>query len=258
MDLGLNGKAVVVTGATSGIGYETALCFAREGAKVAICARSEEGIARAIETSAQLGLTLIGKRCDVGEEGDVAQLMQWAAKHLGAIDVLVNNAGIVGKGAPLVEGDEEEFDRIIGINLKGAWLGCKHAVPYMRKGGGGVILNTSSYAAVMPSAGGGMYAVSKAGLNMLTQSLAQELGADNIRVNAVIPGRIETPMAEKAHKEHPRAYLYPIALGRFGQTQDVAQLMVFLASDAASYITGQCIRACGGKFISQPLPEELL
>ncbi len=245
-------KAVLVTGGGSGIGLATALAFAREGARVAIADvsadRGEEGLAAARADGHEF-LFLPG---DVAREADAARMVQEVTSTFGRLDVVFNNAGILIE-APAHEMTEADWDRILAVNLKGVFLVSKHAVRQMLRQGGGVIVNTASVDAIVGDEDAPAYAASKAGVAQLTRSMALAYAERGIRVNAVCPGWTETRMfrqeaesrrvgladyRDRAAAQHP--------LGRVGRPQEIAQVVLFLASDDASYMTGALVVADGG------------
>ena len=250
MELGLNQKVVVITGGASGIGLATALAFANEGAKVAICSRTADKLNSAAALFAERGGELFTSIVDVSVEEELQAFAKRVYEHFGQIDVWINNAGISPK-ARLIDMTGTEWDNLMRTNLRAVFLGSQFAAKLMRKQGGGVILNAASYAAVMPSATSGAYAAAKSGVVSLTRSLAAELAPLNIRVIAYIPGIIATEITKKRMEQFGTQMLSQISLQRWGQTEEVANVLVFLASEKASYITGTAIEISGGKFSIQ-------
>jgi glucose 1-dehydrogenase len=248
----LQGKNTLVTGASSGIGQAIAIRFAEEGASVAINYRS--GAQQAEETLAQAQkANPAGKyftvQADVSKEEDVKAMFAKTLEAFGSLDVLVNNAGIQ-KPAPSHEIEAADFDRIIGVNLRGPFLCAREAIRHFltRNGRGGVILNNSSVHEIIPKPKYLSYSISKGGMENLTKSLALEYADRNIRVNAVGPGAVVTPI-NRAWIDNPKArgeVESHIPIGRAGASSEIAAVFAFLASDEASYITGQTIFACGG------------
>ena len=252
----LKDKITIVTGAASGIGKATAVNFAREGATV-MCAdlnaNGAEAVARQI---ADTGGEASSFMADVSEEGDVQNMIGETVKRWGRLDVLYNNAGI-GFGLPVTQVPVDQWDRLIDINLRGVFLGCKHAIPEMLKSGGGAIVNTASDAGLRGSAMLSTYCASKGGVVLLTKALAVEWARQGIRVNCVCPGVIQTPILDPfiaqaqqmfgvAPEEQWRQMgeIHPI--GRVGQADEVARAVTFLASDEASFITGVALPVDGG------------
>lgn len=254
---GLPGRVAVVTGAASGIGRATAEVFAEAGASVVLGdldAEAAEAVAKGIREG---GGRAVAQRVDVSQRAEVGSLVARAVREFGGLDVLANIAGIPCDGR-LEELDEKAFERILGVNLKGTLYGCQAAIPEMRKRGGGCILNVSSGAIDLPVAGYGAYAITKAGVAQLTQTLAQEVGADGIRVNAIAPGATVTAFTQRHLKNadgslNQAAYSGFIAkmesmspIGKVGEAIDQAWLMLYLASEAGRFCTGQIWRANGG------------
>jgi NAD(P)-dependent dehydrogenase (short-subunit alcohol dehydrogenase family) len=225
----LENKVALITGGTTGIGRETAVLFAREGAKVVFSGRRE------VEGNETLNLVRAAGgdgqfvKSDVSKSGDVESLVQKTIEQYGRLDVAFNNAGIEGAWAPLIEQTEENWDQVQNINLKGVWLSMKYEILQMLKqGGGGAIVNMSSVAGLIGAAGAGVYVASKHGVIGLTKSAAIEYAADGIRVNAVCPAVIETAMAERAFGEPEvnKRMLSLHPLGRFGKPLEVAEAVL--------------------------------
>jgi glucose 1-dehydrogenase len=243
----LKGKNVLITGASSGIGRAIAIRFAREGANIAVNHFRDEDGAR--ETLGLLeGGAGIAVQADVSDESQVADMFAQARERFGGIDVLVNNAGIQ-KPCPSHEIDMKDFDRIIGVNLRGAFLCAREAIRgFLAQGRGGVVLNNSSVHEVIPKPKYLSYSITKGGMENMTKSLALEYADRGIRVNAVGPGAIVTPInLAWINNDKARAEVEShIPMGRAGSADEIAGVFAFLASDEASYITGQTIFACGG------------
>lgn len=250
--MALDGKTAIVTGAAGGIGYAIAERFLREGVRVMIADVNAEKGAQAVKDLEKLGEARFVK-ADVGKSLDVHNLVASAIDALGDIDILVNNAGIV-HGADFLELKEEDFDRVLRVNLKGPFLVGQAVARYMVekvRGGGspGTIINMSSVNAVFAIASQLPYSVSKGGVNQLTKAMALALAPHDIRVNAIGPGSIMTDMLTSVNAD-PAArdrILSRTPLGRIGDPQEIASIAAFLASDDASYITGQTIYADGGR-----------
>ena len=240
----LEGKVALVTGATSGIGLATVRAFAREGAIVIINGRSEE---KGLEIERELkdkGYDVVFIKADVSKSSEVKAMFKRVEETLGKLHILVNNAG-VPSFASLMELTEEEWDRVININLKGVFLCSKYAVPLMIKSGGGVIINVSSVLGLVGSRGELAYCASKGGVIALTRAMALELAQYNIRVNCVCPGSVETKMFKKVIER--KGYevimkgLESIPLKRPAKPEEIAEVILFLASDMSSYMTGSVI-----------------
>jgi NAD(P)-dependent dehydrogenase (short-subunit alcohol dehydrogenase family) len=249
MSKDLENKVALITGGTTGIGRDTAVLFAKEGAKVVFSGRRE------VEGNETLNLVRASGgsghfvRSDASKSADIESLVQKTVEKYGRLDVAVNNAGIEGKWAPLIEQTEESWDQVHSINLKGVWLSMKYEVLQMLKqGGGGAIVNMSSVAGLIGAAGAGVYVASKHGVLGLTKSAAIEYAAHGIRVNAVCPAVIETAMAERAFGDPAvsKRMLSLHPLGRFGKPMEVAEAILWLCSDKSSFTTGQCLGIDGG------------
>jgi NAD(P)-dependent dehydrogenase (short-subunit alcohol dehydrogenase family) len=243
----LENKIALVTGGTSGIGRATALAFAREGATVVIAGRRQaEGEAVAAEVRA-LGGEALFVQTDVADEAQVARLVAKTVETYGRLDVLFNNAGVEGAfGVPLHENSNDNYAQLFEINVRGLFWVQKHATQAMLKTGGGSIVNTSSIAGQIGFAGASLYDASKHAVEGITKTTALELAKSGVRVNAVAPGAIQTEMADRALGEGKNyvASLHP--LGRLGLPEEVAEAVVFLSSDRASFITGQSLAVDGG------------
>jgi NAD(P)-dependent dehydrogenase (short-subunit alcohol dehydrogenase family) len=258
----LEGKVAVVTGGASGIGAATVRLFAGEGAKVVI-ADLQEGVAQ--ELAEELGEDVRAVGCNVARETDVERAIGVAVERWGRLDVLFNNARFGGISGPLEATTVEEYDLTMDVLLKSVFLGIKHATPPMRAGGGGAIVNTASVCAFEAGIGAQLYTVAKAGVAMMTKAAALELAEQNIRVNAVCPGYIATPLAAgrprgqheaaevEAALERLRARVSDTQpLGRTGEPEDIARAVLFLASDEAEWITGEALVVDGGLLAGRP------
>lgn len=247
------GDVAIVTGATLGIGRATALAFAREGARVIVHGRSPERSAAVVESICNEGGAATAFRCDLAEIGAAERLVAFALDTYGAIDILVNNARFNVAGS-VIELAEADWDRSMAVMLKAAFLTCKYALPSMLARGRGSIINVSSVHGALGFPRHPAYDTAKAGLINLTRQLAVEFGPQGIRANAVCPGSIfiserDRPISEA--EERQRAFLYPMR--RFGQPEEVARVITFLASEAASFVTGQSIAVDGG--LTAQLPD---
>lgn len=243
----MSGKVVLVTGAGSGIGRSAALQFAKEGAAVALAGRREAPLAEVSAEIERLGGSAVALPCDVADEQAVQQLVADVEDRLGPLDAAFNNAGIMGAYKPIVELTSEEFDAVIGINLRGVWLLARAEIRAMLASGRpGAIINTSSFVAEAATPGMSAYAPSKAGLNALVRALALEVGPQGIRVNNVAPGVIRTPMSDGLSGDMYQALADHAALKRLGEPEDVAAVAVWLCTDEARFVTGQTILSDGG------------
>ena len=239
-------SVALVTGASRGIGRVIAENLAAAGYDVAICySGNEEAALETIELCKKYGVQSIAIKADVSNADDVAAMFAQVKTSLGTVDVLVNNAGITKDGL-LIRMSEEDFDKVIDINLKGTYLCTKAAVKDMMRAKKGRIINITSIVGVQGHAGQANYAASKAGIIGFTKSVAREYGSKGITVNAVAPGFIQTAMTDGLPEAVKENYLKQIPLGRFGTPEDIANTVAFLASEKASYITGQVIEVTGG------------
>jgi NAD(P)-dependent dehydrogenase (short-subunit alcohol dehydrogenase family) len=249
----LFGKVAIITGGANGMGRTTALLFAREGAKVVVGDIDAQAGASLVAEAKAAGGELLYLRCDVSKEADVAHLVAHAETSFGKLDTIFNNAGIEQSATPSAELSEEIFDRVIGINLKGTFFGCKHAIPALMRNGGGTIVNNSSVAAFANVGGNLSYAASKGAVMSLTRVLAIEYAAHGIRANAINPGVIDTAMntrnrarAADADGWTTRA-LAAIPMGRMGTGLEIAETVLYLASDQSSFVTGIGLVIDGGR-----------
>lgn len=240
----LNDKVAVITGATRGIGFATAKLFLENGAKVAILGSKEESVNKALEKLPEYQDKTIGLYPNLNNEEEVRNMFQTVEDKFGKIDILINNAGI-SSSTPLENYTYEEFTKIVDLNLNALFLCSKVASEYMKKIGGGVILNTSSMVSIYGQPAGCGYPASKFAVNGLTKSLARELGRFNIRVNAVAPGVINTDMVAVLPKEVIAPIIQGIPLGRIGEPEDIANAFLYLASPMASFVTGAILSVDG-------------
>lgn len=242
----LAGKTALVTGATRGIGRGIALKLAESGANIAFTFVSSVEKAKAFEAElSALGIKARGYQSNAAEFSEAERLSDEIVKEFGAIDILVNNAGITRDGL-LMRMTEQHWDEVLDTNLKSAFALIKACMRPMMKARSGSIINITSVVGITGNAGQANYAASKAGMIGLTKSVAKELGSRNIRCNAIAPGFIETEMTEALSEEVRKNWVEGIPLKRGGSPDDVANAVVFLASDMSSYITGQTINVCGG------------
>jgi 3-oxoacyl-[acyl-carrier protein] reductase len=241
------GKSAIVTGATRGIGKAIALELAKRGANVAFnYSKSAEEAEKLKAEIENLGVKAFAQQCDVANTEAAAEFCKQAKEALGTVDFLVNNAGIT-RDTLILRMKEDDWDAVIDTNLKGAWNFSKAVLRFMMKNEtGGTILNISSISGVVGMQGQSNYSASKAGMIGLTKSLAKEVASRKITVNALALGLIETDMSGQLNEEYQNKLIEMIPLGRYGQTQEVAEIACFMLSDAARYITGQVIQADGG------------
>jgi 3-oxoacyl-[acyl-carrier protein] reductase len=241
----MENKVAVVTGSGRGIGKAIALKLAQDKMNIVICDIDDDSINTAVKEIEQLGVKAISVKVDVTNTEQVANLFDATMNAFGRADVLINNAGITRDNL-LIRMQENEWDAVIAVNLKGSFNCLKAAAKIMMKQRSGKIVNISSVVGVMGNVGQANYAASKGGLISLTKSAAKELAARNITVNAVAPGYIETEMTKNLHDSVKEAFLNLVPLKRPGQPEDIANVVSFLVSPAADYITGQVIHIDGG------------
>ena len=250
----LDGRIAVITGAGGGIGRATTLELVRSGASVVLVDRDAEAVEVTAKEAGDLGGQVLTHVADVSSSADVAGYVQAAVDRFGRIDAFFNNAGIEGPVAPLAEFPEDGFDRVIAVNLKGVFLGLRHVLPVMIGQGSGAVVNTSSMAAELGLPGTAAYNATKAGVLALTRTAATELAPQGIRVNAVLPGVVETRMtrslSEGFNPADPAAAWASMAgstpLGRFGTPGEIAGVVRFLLSDEAGFVTGASWAVDGG------------
>ena len=247
----LQNKVAIVTGAASGFGAEIARQYVAEGAKVAVADINEAG---AIAVAAALGANAIAVKCDVTQRTDIDALVKATVDKFGRVDIVVNNAGWTHKNQPLLDVDEATFDRVYDINVKSIFHMVHAVVPLLRKQRSGVILNIGSTAGIRPRPGLTWYNSSKGAVNLMSKSLAVELGPDNIRVNAICPvmgatGLLEAFMGMPDTPENRQKFIATIPLGRLSNPNDIARAAVYLASDDAEFITGVELPVDGGRTV---------
>jgi len=241
----VDGKVALVTGAARGIGRAIAEELAREGANLVICDLQEEWLADTASAVRQLGREVLCLAVNVTDSGAVTASVGKALERFGRVDILVNNAGITKDGL-LVRMSDEDWDAVLNVNLKGAFLFTRAVAKPMMKQRSGCIVNIASIIGLIGNAGQCNYAASKAGMIALTKSCAKELASRNIRVNAVAPGFIESKMTEVLAEDLRQKMLEAIPLKRFGTPADVAKAVLFLVSEGSAYITGQVLTVSGG------------
>lgn len=239
----LDGKVALITGGGSGIGQATALLFAEEGAKITVADSVPTGGQETVRKIREAGGEGTFVEVDVSKAADVERMVKTTMDTYGRIDILFNNAGITGKVAPTAEITEEDWDLVLDTNLKGAFLGTKYVLPIMLKQGGGAIINTSSCQGIGIVVNMAPYNVSKAGIIHLTKTTALEYTAQNIRVNCICPGTIQTAMSEQWI---PLLQIDFLLQGRVGQPEEIARAALYLASDDSSYVTGHALVVDGG------------
>lgn len=245
----LKGKTALVTGAAKGIGRAIALALASEGASVAVNYNgSREQAEQTVEKIKAVGADGMSFQCSVSDTAAAAEMVKEVIKTYGRLDILVNNAGITKDGL-IMKMSEEDFDEVISTNLKGCFNTIKAASRQMLKQRYGRIINISSVSGILGNAGQANYAASKAGIIGLTKTMARELASRGITVNAVAPGFVDTDMTQSLSDSVKETAVAQIPLGRFGKPQDIANMVAYLASDRASYITGQVICVDGGMAI---------
>jgi len=252
MELGLKGKVAIVTGGTEGIGRASAFEFAREGAKVAICSRRAELVAQTVDEIKRAGGDAFGMAADMSKTADIERFIDAVARHYGGIDILVNNAGTSARGA-FLDVTDDTWHADIELKLFGAIRCTRLAVPYMRKRGGGRVINITISSAKQPGAGSMPTSISRAAGLALTKALSKEFAADNILVNTVCIGKIKSGQHERRFKklgitadEYYGKEGKAIPLGRVGEAEEAANVIVFLSSAAASYVTGTSVHLDGG------------
>lgn len=240
------GKVAFVTGAASGIGRATAIAFSAEGARVAILDRTEEALADTAAAIARAGGEVLILACDVSQPEQVEAAVGRVVATFGGLDIAFNNAGVENTAAPVAEIELAEWDRVLDINLRGTFVCMKHELAQMVRQGGGVIVNTSSGAGVRGVAGGASYAASKHAIIGLTKSAALDYAKQNIRVNAVLPGNIETPMMDRFTGGDIQKAIDLEPVGRLGKPEEIADAVLWMSADLGAFVTGAAISVDGG------------
>lgn len=247
--LDFGGKVALVTGAAAGMGLATARAFAEAGAAVVLADVNADAVSAAARALTAAGHRTLAVRCDVREEAQVAAMVERTVAELGRLDAAFNNAGVMAKIAPVTDGTPDEWERVIGINLRGVWTCMKHELRQMERQGDGAIVNNASVGALTGNPGIAPYIASKHGVVGLTRTAALEVIKKGIRVNAVNPGLIDTQIArdvvdgsEQAYAEMEKA----VPIGRAGRPEEIAAAVLWLCSPAASYVVGQALTVDGG------------
>jgi NAD(P)-dependent dehydrogenase (short-subunit alcohol dehydrogenase family) len=256
----LENKVALITGAGSGIGRESALLFAREGARVVVVDVSDVAGERVVAEIREAGGQAVYAHADVSKSAEAAAMIRAAEESFGRLDVLFNNAGISHpEDDDAVATDEEVWDLTMNINLKGVFLGCKHGIPALRRAGGGSVINTASFVALLGAATPQLaYTASKGGVLAMTRELAVIHARENIRVNALCPGPLHTELLMKYldTEEKRQRRLVHIPMGRFGEAHEIAKAALFLASDDSSFTTGATFLVDGGITAAYVTPED--
>ena len=249
------GKSIVVTGGGNGIGRATVLAFAKAGAKLVIVDRDEDGARRVAGEAKAVGAEAIAVAADVTTSAGVKSYVAKSVEAFGTIDCFFNNAGIEGSIAPITDYDEDEFDAVLAVNVRGVFLGLKHVIPVMQANGGGSIVNTASVAGLVGTPNMSTYCASKHAVLGIVRSVSGEVARDGIRINAVCPGPVQTRMiedvAKKINPDDPDGvkarYESAIPSGRYTMPEEIAGIVLFLCSDAAANVTGMHFTIDGGR-----------
>ena len=249
MEQNFAGKTAIVTGGSTGIGRATALAFAKRGAKVMVADVAEQEGNETVKMIKDTGGDALFVKCDVSVEADVKRMVEQTVVTFGSVDYAFNNAGIEGERGNVQDCTPENWNRVIDINIKGVWLCMKYQIPQMLKQGKGAIVNCSSVAGIIGFAGSAPYVASKHAVVGLTKTAALENATTGIRVNAVCPGVIDTPMVERVTgnvEEVEQQFIAMEPMGRMGKPEEIADAVLFLCSDAASFMTGHSMPVDGG------------
>jgi len=250
MNISFEAKVALVTGAASGLGLATARAFAESGASVALADWNEKAVRSAAEELERQGYKTLAIRCDVADDSQVQAMVEQTVAAFGRLDAAYNNAGVQNVLAETADTTPEDYDRVMGINLRGVWSSMKFELEQMRKQGSGAIVNCSSLGGLVGGAERGVYHAAKHGVLGFTKSAALEYAARGIRINAVCPGMIQTPMSDQmvaaGQGEALAAMEKMVPMGRVGRPEEIADAVLWLCSSAASYVTGQSISVDGG------------
>jgi NAD(P)-dependent dehydrogenase (short-subunit alcohol dehydrogenase family) len=250
MNISFEAKVALVTGAASGLGLATARAFAESGASVALADWNEKAVRSAAEELERQGYKTLAIRCDVADDSQVQAMVEQTVAAFGRLDAAYNNAGVQNVLAETADTTPEDYDRVMGINLRGVWSSMKFELEQMRKQGSGAIVNCSSLGGLVGGAERGVYHAAKHGVLGFTKSAALEYAARGIRINAICPGMIQTPMSDQmvaaGQGEALAALEKMIPMGRVGRPEEIASAVLWLCSSAASYVTGQSISVDGG------------
>ena len=250
MKTSFENKVALVTGAASGLGLATAKAFAEAGASVVLADQNENAVKVATEELKAKGYRVLGVHCDVSEDAQVEAMVKQAVDTFGKLDVAYNNAGIQNELADAADQTRQDYDKVMGVNLRGVWSSMKYELQQMRKQGSGAIVNCSSLGGLIGGPERGIYHAAKHGVIGFTKSAAMEYAKRGVRINDICPGMIETPMGEQmiatGQGEALKQMEKSIPMGRQGRPEEIASVVLFLCSDAASYITGQSISVDGG------------
>ncbi|HLY91150.1 MAG TPA: SDR family oxidoreductase [Acetobacteraceae bacterium] len=250
MNISFDGKVALVTGAASGLGLATAKAFAQAGASVALADWHEDAVRNAANELTAQGRKALGIRCDVADDAQVEAMVRQTVAAFGRLDAAYNNAGVQNVLAETADTTREDYDRVMGINLRGEWSCMKFELRQMRRQGSGAIVNCSSLGGLVGGAERGIYHAAKHGVLGFTKSAALEYAARGIRINAVCPGLIWTPMADQmvasGQGDALKEMESRVPMGRVGRPEEIASAVLWLCSDAASYVTGQSISVDGG------------
>ncbi len=253
MNLSFDNRVALVTGAASGMGLATAKAFAEAGAAVVLADFREEAVKAEAQGLMAVGHKVIAIRCDVSDDAQVAAMVERTVAEFGRLDAAFNNAGVMARIAPMADTTDEEWDRVIGINLRGVWSCMKHELRQMQRKGSGVIVNNASVGALTGNPGIGSYIASKHGVIGLTRTAALEYVKNGIRVNAVNPGLIDTQIARDVVNGDEQAYsevAKSVPIGRAGRPEEIAAAVLWLCSPEASYVVGQALTVDGGMTIA--------